>query len=248
MSRHRGTCDPEEGEVRLIAQELADRVAALVDRWKLRLEARFPETPGSPRNFVAAVRRLDGTPCVLKVSPHLEETRSEIAALAVWGGDGAARLLEAAPELGGILLERIEPGTMLARMPGLDDDDATRITARSAPPALAFTRTRRGPDYVGVVVRGVRSQPSGPHGRRARFSVELFQRADALRAELVSSTDHRVVLHGDLHHFNILRSDRSGWLAVDPKLVGDRCFDICQFLLNPRLVPIAVNRPRLDLL
>jgi len=133
-----------EGEVRLIAQELADRVAALVDRWKLRLEARFPETPGSPRNFVAAVRRLDGTPCVLKVSPHLEETRSEIAALAVWGGDGAARLLEAAPELGGILLERIEPGTMLARMPGLDDDDATRVTARSAPPALAFTRTRAG--------------------------------------------------------------------------------------------------------
>jgi len=56
------------------------------------------------------------------------------------------------------------------------------------------------------------------------------------------------VLHGDLHHFNILRSDRSGWLAIDPKgPIGDRCFDVCQFLLNPRRVPIPVNRRRLDL-
>jgi streptomycin 6-kinase len=116
------------GEVRLIAQELDDRVAALVDRWQLRLEARLPQTPGSPGNFVAGVRRANGTPSVLKVSPHLEETRSEIAALALWGGGGAARLLESAPELGGVLLDRIEPGTMLqlcrsSMMTELDDDD-----------------------------------------------------------------------------------------------------------------------------
>ena len=236
-----------EGEVRLIAQELADRVAALVDRWKLRLEARFPETPGSPRNFVAAVRRLDGTPCVLKVSPHLEETRSEIAALAVWGGDGAARLLEAAPELGGMLLERIEPGTMLASMPELDDDDATRVAGgllrqlwRSPEPAAGLITLE---SWCAAFDRNRQALTAGVPG----FPVELFQRADALRAELVSSTDHRVVLHGDLHHFNILRSDRSGWLAIDPKgLVGDRCFDVCQFLLNPRPVPIAVNRRRLE--
>lgn len=130
MSDDRGTCDSEDDEVRSYSQELADRLGALVDRWRLRLEERLPQTPGSPGNFVAGVRRADGTPCVLKVSPHLEETRSEIAALALWGGDGAARLLESAPELGGMLLERVAPGTMLATMPELGDDDATRITAR----------------------------------------------------------------------------------------------------------------------
>ena len=72
--------------------------------------------------------------------------------------------------------------------------------------------------------------------------MELFQRADALRAELLSSIDQRVVLHGDLHHFNILRCDRGGWLAIDPKgLVGDRYFDVCQFLLNPEPVPASVS-------
>src|SRR5947209_14907577 len=111
----------------MIGQQLAEQVATLVVRWRLQLEERFPETPGSPGNFVAAARRADGAACVLKVSPHLQETRSEIAALATWRGDGAARLLESEPELGGMLLERVEPGTMLARMPGLADDDATRV-------------------------------------------------------------------------------------------------------------------------
>jgi streptomycin 6-kinase len=232
----------------MIAQELAERVAALVDRWRVQLEERFPETPGSPGNFVAAARRADGAACVLKVSPHLKETRSEIAALATWHGDGAARLLESEPELGGMLLERIEPGTMLARTPGLDDDDATRIAINllrrlwcSPEPAhglisldswcAAYDRNRQ------VLSRGVPG-----------FPAELFGRADALRVELLSSTDHSAVLHGDLHHFNILRSDRSGWLAIDPKgLVGDRCFDVCQFLLNPGPVPVSVNRRRLEL-
>jgi streptomycin 6-kinase len=248
MSRHRRPCDSGAGEVRAIGQGFAEQVAAVVDRWRVQLEERFPETPGTPGNFVAAARRADGTPCVLKISPLLKESRSEIAALATWRGEGAARLLESEPELGGMLLERIEPGTMLARMPGPDDDNATRIACgllrrlwRSPELAnglipleswcAAYDRNRQ------VLSRGV-----------AGFPAELFQRADALRAELLASTDRRVVLHGDLHHFNILRSDRSGWLAIDPKgLVGDRAFDVSQFLLNPRPVPARVNRRRLDL-
>src|SRR3977135_3058929 len=93
---------------------LSERVATLVARWGLVLERRFPDTPGSPGNFVAAAQQANGVAAVLKVSPHLAETRGEIAALRMFGGRGAARLLEAAPDLGGLLLERIEPGTMLA--------------------------------------------------------------------------------------------------------------------------------------
>jgi streptomycin 6-kinase len=232
----------------MIGQELAERVAALVDGWRLQLEEPFPETPGSPGNFVAAARRADDAPCVLKVSPHLKETRSEIAALATWRGDGAARMLESEPELGGMLLERVEPGTMLAKMPGVDDDDATRIAIN------LLRRLWRSPEPVdGLISLNAwcaaydRNRPVLSRGV-AGFPAELFQRADAVRGELLSSTDHSVVLHGDLHHFNILRSNRLGWLAIDPKgLVGDRCFDVCQFLLNPGPVPVSVNCRRLDL-
>lgn len=38
----------------------------------------------------------------------------------------------------------------------------------------------------------------------------------AVFAELCDSMGEEVVLHGDLHHENILRSG-DGWVAVDPK-------------------------------
>jgi streptomycin 6-kinase len=80
------------------------------------------------------------------------------------------------------------------------------------------------------------------------FPAALFQRADALRGELLASMGRPTVLHGDLHHYNVLRDQRD-WLAIDPKgLAGDRCFDVCQFFRNPRDGPSPrVNRRRLDI-
>jgi streptomycin 6-kinase len=42
------------------------------------------------------------------------------------------------------------------------------------------------------------------------------------------------ILHGDLHHENIIYCSDRGWLAVDPKgLVGPSSFETAIFLLNP---------------
>jgi streptomycin 6-kinase len=227
--------------------DMSERVAALAADWGLVLEERFPPTPGSQDNFVAPARRADGTRCVLKVSPHLEETRAEIAALAIWDGAGAARLLAAQPDRGGLLLERIEPGTMLAETSAADDDAATRVAAD------LLRELWRPVDADGLVsletwcAAYARNADVLSHGGPG-FPAELFQRADTLRAELLASTDEPVLLHGDLHHFNVLRSDRADWLVIDPKgLVGDRCFDVCQFLCNPEPMPPSVNRRRLDI-
>jgi len=57
------------------------------------------------------------------------------------------------------------------------------------------------------------------------------------------------VLHGDLHHGNLLRAERAPWLAIDPKgLAGDPPFDVCQFLLNPQEPPPERLVARLRLL
>ena len=43
-----------------------------------------------------------------------------------------------------------------------------------------------------------------------------------------------MVLHGDLHHDNILRATREPWLAIDPHgLVGDPGYDVGALLYNP---------------
>ena len=52
--------------------------------------------------------------------------------------------------------------------------------------------------------------------------------------ELCASANERVVLHGDLHHDNILRSTREPWLAIDPNgIVGDPGYEVGALLFNP---------------
>jgi aminoglycoside/hydroxyurea antibiotic resistance kinase len=42
------------------------------------------------------------------------------------------------------------------------------------------------------------------------------------------------VLHGDLHHGNVLDFGLRGWLAIDPKgLLGERGFDFANIFTNP---------------
>lgn len=219
-------------------------VQQLAARWALTLDAPFPPTPGSPGNFVAPATLPDGAPAVLKVSRFVAETRQEIAALRFWDGIGAARLIDADPELGALLLERVLPGSMLA---DVDDAAAIRVTAdlltRLWRPVSALDGLRPLPSWLAAYDRNRMALERGDGG----FPTPLFQRADALRRELLETTNDAVVLHGDLHHFNVLRSDRAHWLAIDPKgLVGDRCFDVCQFLVNPGRMAATVNRRRLD--
>ena len=64
-----------------------------------------------------------------------------------------------------------------------------------------------------------------------------------------------VLIHGDFHHWNLLRAEREPWLAIDPKgVAAEPAFEIGPLLYNP--VPTIFTRPdlaklterRLDLL
>jgi streptomycin 6-kinase len=230
----------------LIDSESVQIVQQLATRWSLRIEAPFPPTPGSPGNFVAPATRADGTQAVFKLSRDLPETRSEAEALRIWGGVGAARLLEAEPDFGALLVERVQPGRMLVEL--ADDDEAVRVAAgvlrQLWRPLPAQHGLRPLDKWCAAYDRNRDALSRGSGG----LPKALFQRADDLRRDLLASTEPSVALHGDLHHFKVLRSSRGGWLAIDPKgLAGDRCFDVCPFLRNPGPVPATVNRRRLDI-
>jgi streptomycin 6-kinase len=62
----------------------------------------------------------------------------------------------------------------------------------------------------------------------------LVDAAENLFAELIPSQGERVLLHGDLHHWNILSATRQPWLAIDPKgVIGEREYDTGAILRNP---------------
>jgi streptomycin 6-kinase len=226
-------------------QSLPAQLERISSRWSLTLHPHFPEIAW---NYVAPATRADGTRAVLKVSRHVDETRNEIAALRLWDGDGAARLLASDPAIGALLTERLEPGTMLVEVAEADDDAATVIAAgilrRLWRPMTERDGLRPLASWTAAYDRNRHVLSQGADG----FPAALFLRADAMLRDLLVSSETPTVLHGDLHHFNVLRAQRAEWLAIDPKgLAGDPCFDVCQFFRNPREVALSVNRRRLDI-
>lgn len=207
---------------------LPELLAGTAARWQLILGDPY----GLSFNYVARATRADGTPAVLKLTPPAGELRFEAAALRHFGGSGAVRLLEADVEAGALLLERASPGEQLSTVQARDDEAATRIAAEVGRllhrPAAGPLRTVE--DWARSAFGWLRDRYGGGTGP---LPAELLDRAEAEHAELVASAAPPVLLHGDLHHHNVLTSDR-GWLAIDPHgVLGEPAYEAGPLLRNP---------------
>lgn len=181
--------------------------------------------------WVAPGVRRDGAKVVLKFAPPDKEFASEVEALRLYAGEGAARLIAGDTEAVAMLLERLEPGSTLAE---LDDDVAATEIAGQAMKKLFRPLKADHPfptiERWGAAFGRVRE---AYHGGCGIFPPELFEPADRIYGELCASAEPPVLLHGDLHHWNILRAEREPWLAIDPKgLAGEPAYDTASLLRN----------------
>jgi streptomycin 6-kinase len=72
------------------------------------------------------------------------------------------------------------------------------------------------------------------HGGAGPLPRELFERGESTYRELSASSSEEWLLHGDVHHYNILSAARAPWLAIDPHgVVGDPVFEVGAFFGNP---------------
>jgi streptomycin 6-kinase len=78
--------------------------------------------------------------------------------------------------------------------------------------------------------------------RRFEYLFEIADRTDdkdtklaaRIARELINSEQTTGILHGDLHHWNVLFSSERGWLAIDPKgLYGELTFDVAIAFYHP---------------
>ena len=82
-------------------------------------------------------------------------------------------------------------------------------------------------------------------GGTGPLPASLVQEAEDVFRNLVSSMGPAVLLHGDLHHMNILSAGERSWLAIDPKgVIGERAYEIGAFLRNP--MPNLLEWPDLE--
>lgn len=199
---------------------LPERVAECAEMWQLRLGAPFPE---SYISLPIPATLPDGVEVVLKMQfPH-RESEHEAAALAVWHGQGAVRLIAHDMRRHAILMERCVPGTKLS---ALQEDAALDVFVELLPRLLKPAGTPFRP------LADEAAWWAAELERRWRRAGRPFERAlvdaalDALRT-LPASQGENVLLHQDLHSGNVLRAEREPWLVIDPKpLLGEREFSV----------------------
>lgn len=214
--------------------EIPTLVSCYSSAWQLDVE---PPFEGLTFNYVAPVVRTDGTPAVLKVGVPEQEQRTEIFAMRAFAGRGIARLLESSVDDHVSLIERLLPGEMLSTLFPERDSEATGAAAKIMN-RLAIHAPAERQEFStleGWATRGMRGLREAFDGGAGPFPVRLVERAESLFDELIASTDELSLIHGDLHHMNILSSDlHQGWLAIDPKgVIGDRAYEAAPFVLNP---------------
>jgi len=62
---------------------------------------------------------------------------------------------------------------------------------------------------------------------------QYLNKARQLRDHLLETSDKDCLLHGDLHHDNILQFSKD-WITIDPKgVIGESAYEVAAFIRNP---------------
>lgn len=197
-----------------------------LERWQLTPDGKAFTTPSS---HLMPVRR-HGLPAMLKIAVDEEEKFGALL-MRWWQGDGAACVQ--ACEGDALLMERALGGDLYALALHGRDDDASRIACATLA-RLHAPRSQPAPAQLVPLRQWFRSLET--------FSSQggVFAQSWDTAQVLLDSQQDVGVLHGDLHHGNVLDFGERGWLAIDPKRVlGDRGYDFANLLCNPELATVT---------
>jgi streptomycin 6-kinase len=219
---------------------LPEMLADCAQRWRLKI---YPPLEQLSFHYIAPAERADGTPVILKINSPTHEFAQSVEALRLFSGPGMVRLLEVDDEYEAVLLERLLPGSTLAQLVPEKDEQATSVLAsvmrqlwRSVPVEHTFPTVE---DWGKGLLR-LREHYAGGYGP---FPPRLVNKATALFTELSVPSGTPMLLHGDLHHENVLRSEQE-WCAIDPKgVVGDPGYEVGAIFYNP--LPLVFTLPDL---
>jgi streptomycin 6-kinase len=199
-------------------------VAALADEWGFTLDRRFDD---STEAFVAAVTLHDGAPAVLKllVPRSGDAAQHEITVLRLADGDGCVRLLRDDPARGALLLERLGPSLHDLALPVGRRHEILCATAsalwRPAAGCGLPTGAEKGRWLIDHIVRlwGELGQPCSE--RSVQHAIDCATR------RIEAHDDERAVLvHGDVHEWNVLLAG-DAFKLVDPDgLLAEAEYDL----------------------
>jgi len=206
-------------------QGLPRLMAAIAVEWTL--EPCGPPMTGETAIVVPVVTAA-GERAVVKFGIPHEESAHEHLALRAWAGTGAVRLLRADPRRGVLLLESADGSRDLSSVPVVEACEVIAgLYSRLHRPALP--QLVRLSDEAARWARELAALRES-HVVPRRFVDQAIGLAQGFATD--EATDS-VLIHSDLHYFNVLAASREPWLAIDPKpMAGDPAYEVAPVLWN----------------
>lgn len=208
------------------ARELTGhKLYAAVDNWKLKDAACLYE--GETRAVYSANTEAWGD-VIVKISDDVKELKSGYDMLKALDGAGCCKAYEFDAALGAAVIERISPGSLLRE----EQSPEKRVEAFCGVFQKIHTSGAGCEEHDTYIDWLERAEQFCKNSHAAEAVSEKMHRACQIGKEMFAKYPERVLLHGDLHHDNILLGG-DGYRAIDPKgVVGPKIFDIPRFLLN----------------
>jgi streptomycin 6-kinase len=201
--------------------QLPATVSKLGEHWNL---TEITPVSNMTYHYVAKAIRASSLPVVLKIGCDRKSLHAEMLALLHFAGNGSVQLIDYHESYNALLLQQAIPGiTLKSLYPAqaeyvIDHYLATmqHLHANPLPIQHHFAHIR---DWLEAINRIASDQlPSS-----------LLEKACSLKSALVNSLNCNILLHGDLHHDNILKHGTQ-WIAIDPKgIIGDPEFEVAAF-------------------
>ena len=200
------------------------------------LESDWRLTLGSPfslltYNYVISATNERGEEVILKLGFPGAELMREIQCLKLFQGRTSVLLLKSNPHIGALLMERAVPGRNL-----VEEDDEVAIDALYSVIGGLHVNPPGESDFPTVEDwrRGFIRYRKRFEGKSSLIPRGVVEHAETLYKNLTQSSEEQFLLHGDLHHGNILSAEREPWLAIDPQgVIGERAYELGAFLRNP---------------
>lgn len=182
---------------------------------------------------------------ILKAEGAVDEKNGGDA-LMYFSGQGAVRVLKYNNQA--LLLEYADGNNLKYLVQRGQDSQATEIIAEvlnklhhraSSIPTSTGTFTSLETWFRSLFKRSQQDKDKG--------IASFYTEAAAIAQNLLNEPQGICILHGDIHHENVINSNKRGWLAIDPKgLYGERTFDAANTLCNPSgMDALVVNEDRL---
>lgn len=205
-------------------QQLPTLTAALAIKWHL---SDLVEANNLSYNFIM-LGYQDTKPVALKISYDRESLQREIGALKAYQGNGCVQLLAYDMSSHALLIECARPGHSLARLFPDHDDKAVEHAV------TVMQQLHKADVTTDVYFPRIEEWLQDlEHDYPTTLESYHINKARILARHLNATQANPVLLHGDLHHDNILAQGHH-WLAIDPKgVIGEPAYEAGAFVRNP---------------